>query len=118
MARVTYLERRGATYYARLDVPLDLVAHYGTTTRKKSLRTKDENEAKKRLWPVVEGWQAEFDEVRSRRELTPNDKAVAVWQHYEATLESYDRKQRAMPTPEQLDVEIQRFYRLLISTES
>lgn len=117
MARVTYLERRGATYYARLDVPLDLVAHYGTTTRKKSLRTKDENEAKKRLWPVVEGWQAEFDEMRSRRELTPDDKAAAVWQHYEATLESYDRKQRAMPTPEQLDVEIQRFYRRLENGE-
>lgn len=111
MARVTYLERRGATYYARLDVPLDLVAHYGTTTRKKSLRTKDENEAKKRLWPVVEGWQAEFDEVRSRRELTPDDKAAAVWQHYEATLESYDRKQRAMPTPEDQDAELQSLYR-------
>ncbi|WP_342633367.1 DUF6538 domain-containing protein [Phyllobacterium bourgognense] len=32
-------ERRRATYYARLDVPLDLVDHYGTRTRKKSLRT-------------------------------------------------------------------------------
>lgn len=111
MARVTYLERRGATYYARLDVPLDLVAHYGTTTRKKSLRTKDENDAKKRLWPVIEGWQAEFDEVRSRRELTPDDKAAAVWQHYEATLEGYDRKQREMPTPEETDAELQRLYR-------
>lgn len=111
MARVTYLERRGATYYARLDVPLDLVGHYGTSTRKRSLRTKDENEAKKRLWPVIEGWRAEFDEVRSRRELTPDDKAVAVWQHYEATLESYDRKQRAMPTPEERDAELQRLYR-------
>lgn len=111
MARVTYLERRGATYYARLDVPLDLVGHYGTSTRKKSLRTKDENEAKKRLWPVIEGWRAEFDEVRSRRELTPDDKAVAVWQHYEATLESYDRKQRAMPTSEDTDAELQRLHR-------
>ncbi|MGQ2969057.1 MAG: DUF6538 domain-containing protein [Allorhizobium sp.] len=111
MARVTYLDRRGATYYARLDIPLDLVAHYGTTTRKKSLHTKDENEAKKRLWPVIEGWRAEFDEVRSRRELTPHDKAAAVWQHYEATLESYDRKQRAMPTPEDQDAELQSLYR-------
>ncbi|WP_425640271.1 DUF6538 domain-containing protein [Agrobacterium radiobacter] len=111
MARVTYLDRRGATYYARLDIPLDLVAHYGTTTRKKSLQTKDENEAKRRLWPVIESWRAEFDEVRSRRELTPEDKATAVWQHYEATLESYDRKQRAMPTPEDQDAELQSLYR-------
>lgn len=111
MARVTYLERRGATYYARLDVPLDLVSHCGTTTRKKSLRTKDENEANKRLWPVIESWRAEFDEVRARREITADDKAVAVWQHYEATLNGYDRKQRAMPTPEQTDAELQRLYR-------
>ena len=111
MARVTYLERRGATYYARLDVPLDLVGHYGTTTRKKSLRTKDENEAKKRLWPVIEGWRAEFDEVRARREITVDDKATAVWQHYEATLEGYDSKQRAMPTSEQTEAELQRLYR-------
>lgn len=111
MARITYLERRGATYYARLDVPLDLVGHYGTTTRKKSLRTKDENEAKKRLWPVIESWRSEFEEVRARRDITADDRAVAVWQHYEATLDSYDRKQRAMPTPEQADAELQRLYR-------
>ncbi|MBY5379359.1 site-specific integrase [Rhizobium leguminosarum] len=111
MARVTYLERRSATYYARLDVPLDLVEHYGTTTRKKSLRTKDENEAKKRLWPVIEGWRAEFEEVRARREITSDDKAIAVWQHYEATVDGYDRKQRSMPTPEQTDAELQRIYR-------
>ncbi|MGR9202811.1 DUF6538 domain-containing protein [Rhizobium leguminosarum] len=111
MTRITYLERRNATYYARLDVPLDLVGHYGTTTRKKSLRTKDENEAKKRLWPVIEGWRAEFEEVRARREITSADKAIAVWQHYEATIEGYDRKQRSMPTPEQTDAELQRIYR-------
>ncbi|SEH23565.1 site-specific integrase [Rhizobium sp. NFR12] len=111
MARVTYLERRNATYYARLDVPLDLVGHYGTTTRKKSLRTKDENEAKKRLWPVIEGWRAEFEEVRARREITSDDRAIAVWQHYEATIDGYDRKQRSMPTPEQMDAELHQIYR-------
>ncbi|WP_416798076.1 DUF6538 domain-containing protein [Ciceribacter azotifigens] len=111
MARVTYLERRGATYYARLDVPLDLVGHYGTTTRKKSLRTKDENEAKKLLWPVIESWRAEFEEVRARREITDDDKALAVWQHYEATIGGYDRKQRAMPTPDDAAAELQRLYR-------
>jgi hypothetical protein len=62
MARLTYLERRGAVYYARIDIPLDLVDHYGTTTRKKSLRTKDENVAKDRLWPVIEAWRAEFSD--------------------------------------------------------
>ncbi|PJI45115.1 MAG: integrase [Rhizobium sp.] len=111
MARATYLDRRGATYYARLDVPLDLVGHYGTTTRKKSLRTKDENEAKKLLWPVIESWRAEFEEVRARREITDDDKALAVWQDYEATIGGYDRKQRAMPTPDAAAAELQRLYR-------
>lgn len=111
MARITYLERRNATYYARLDVPLDLVKHFGTTTRKKSLRTKDENEAKKRLWPVIEAWHAEFEEVRARREITSDDKTIAVWQHYEDTIDGYDRKQRSMPTPEQMDAELQQIYR-------
>ncbi len=60
---------------------------------------------------MIDSWRAEFDEVRSRRELTPDDKAGAVWQHYEATLESYDSKQRAMPTPEDQDAELQRLYR-------
>jgi integrase len=113
LARVTYLERRGATYYARLDVPLDLVGHYGTTTRKKSLRTKDENEAKKRLWPVIEGWRTEFDEIRARREITADDQGRAVWQHYKATIEQYDQKQRRMPTPAQTDAELQRLYGLI-----
>ncbi|MGO6710521.1 site-specific integrase [Rhizobium leguminosarum] len=113
MARVTYLERRGATYYARLDVPLDLVSHYGTTTRKKSLRTKDENEAKKRLWPVVEGWRTEFEEIRARREITADDSGLAVWRHYEATIERYDQKQRSMPTRAQTDAELQSLYGLI-----
>jgi hypothetical protein len=27
MTRLTYLERRNGTYYARIDIPADLVAH-------------------------------------------------------------------------------------------
>ncbi|MBB4955513.1 integrase [Agrobacterium vitis] len=98
MARLTYLERRNGTYYARIDIPADLVEHVGSEVRKKSLRTKDENEAKKRLWPVVEEWRVEFEDIRSRREITADDKAAAVWQHYEATLQQDEEKRRAMPT--------------------
>ncbi|WP_425986345.1 DUF6538 domain-containing protein [Ensifer sp. R-19] len=94
-------------------MPLDLVSHYGTTTRKKSLRTKDENEAKKRLWPVVEAWRTEFEEIRARREITADDSGLAVWQHYETTIERYDRKQQRMPTRAQIDAELQRLYGLI-----
>ncbi|MHA7882574.1 DUF6538 domain-containing protein [Nitratireductor rhodophyticola] len=98
MARLTYLERRGATYYARIDIPVDLVPIYRTTTRKKSLRTKDEATAKSRLWPVIEAWRAEFDDVRARRELTDDDKADATWQHYTGTLERDEQTRQHMPT--------------------
>ncbi|WP_244474649.1 MULTISPECIES: DUF6538 domain-containing protein [unclassified Rhizobium] len=68
-----------------------------------SLRTKDEAVAKRRLNSELGKWDALFDELRSRREVSLNDKAVAVWEHYEATLQNYEEKQRAMPTPEQID---------------
>jgi integrase len=117
MARLTYLERRGATYYARLDIPLDLVEHYGTTTKKKSLRTKDEDAAKRLLWPVIEAWRADFDDVRSRREITADDKAGATWQHYTATLERDERARRAMPTEADLEAEERKIWRRIEAGE-
>lgn len=111
MARLTYLERRNGTYYARIDIPADLVAHIGSEVRKKSLRTKDENEAKRRLWPVIEAWRAEFDDINSRREITDDDKAVAVWQHYEATLQRDDEKRRSMPSHADIQAEEDKVWR-------
>ncbi|RVE93513.1 site-specific integrase [Sinorhizobium meliloti] len=113
MTRYNYLERRGksGTYYARIDIPTDLVSHLGCEVRKKSLRTKDENEARTRLWPIIEAWRAEFADIKSRREITADDKAEAVWQHYEATLQHDDQKRRAMPTPSDMDAEEQRLLR-------
>ncbi|TIS62074.1 site-specific integrase [Mesorhizobium sp.] len=98
MARLTYLERRGATYYARIDIPVDLVPLYRTTTRKKSLRTKDEATAKTRLWPVIEAWRAEFDDLRARRAITPDDMSDATWQHYTGTLQRDEQRRAATPT--------------------
>ncbi len=111
MARLTYLERRNGTYYARIDIPADLVTHVGSEVRKKSLRTKEENEAKKRLWPVIEAWRNEFEDIRSRRELTPDDRAIAVWQHYEATLQRDDEKRRSMPSPTDIQAEEDKVWR-------
>ncbi len=105
MARLTYLERRkgSGVYYARIDVPTDLVEQVGCEVRKKSLRTKDENEAKKRLWPVIEAWRAEFEDVKSRRDITADDKAHATWQHYEATLERDEQQRQHLPTKADID---------------
>lgn len=105
MARLTYLERRkgSGSYYARIDIPVDLVEHFGTTTRKLSLRTKDELEAKRLLPSVIEKWNAEFDDVRARRALTPDDKVDAVWGHYVATLDRYEETRRHLPTQAEID---------------
>ncbi|MDQ0455143.1 site-specific integrase [Rhizobium paknamense] len=111
MARISYLLRRGASYYARIKVPTDLIEIIGKKELVKALGTKDENVAKREMWPVVEGWNRHFEDLRSRRELKGDDKAVAVWQHYEETLQSYDLKQRALPTPAQQDAELQKLYR-------
>ncbi|TJV71043.1 MAG: integrase [Mesorhizobium sp.] len=108
MARLTYLERRGATYYARIDIPVDLVPLYRTTTRKKSLRTKDEATAKTRLWPVIEGWRAEFDDVRARQAITANDMAEATWRHYTDTLAADEQRRASMPTQADIDAATER----------
>lgn len=103
MARVSYLKRVGATYYARIDVPLDLVEIAKTSTKKKSLRTKDENEAKRLLWPVIAAWQREFDDMRLRRDITDDDKAQAVWQHYTAELQRDDETRQQLPTASDIE---------------
>lgn len=103
MARISYLQRRNAVYYALMDIPSDLVEHYKTKQRWKSLKTKDLEEAKKRLNPVIDLWRAEFEDVRSRRELTANDKAEAVWQHYSDTLERDEQKRTSAPTETDID---------------
>lgn len=111
MARVSYLLRRGASYYARLKVPTDLAGIVGKQELVKALGTKDETEAKRLMWPVVDSWNRHFDDLRSRREITADDKAVAVWRHYEATIERDERKRRAMPTPADIEAVEQRLFR-------
>lgn len=112
MARRSNLIRReGGTYYARIYFPTDLRSHFQSEDKKVSLRTKDEAIAKQRLYTELQKWESLFADIRAHREVTVNDKAVAVWEHYEATLQHYDRKQRMMPTPEQIDAELQHLYR-------
>src|SRR4051812_36144529 len=103
MARLSYLLRRGASYYARVRVPLDLIDVTGKRELVKALGTKDENEAKRLMWPVVEAWNREFDDLRARRTMTEDDKAHAVWQHYEATLERDEAARRNAPTQTDID---------------
>lgn len=103
MARLSYLLRRGASYYARMRVPNDLVDSVGKKELVKSLGTKDENEAKRLMWPVVESWNRQFDDLRARRILTPDDKADATWQHYTVTLERDEQSRQQTPAGADID---------------
>lgn len=98
MRDVTYLTKRDGVYYVRLDVPEDLVPVLKTTTRKKSLKTKDKAEAKSRMWAVITEWQREFDDLRSRRVLTDADRQHAVWDHYTGTLARDEAERANLPT--------------------
>jgi integrase len=96
MALQTHLKRRGATYYARVVVPVDLQEVMGKIELAKSLGTSDPKEAKRQLTPVIDGWQREFDSLRRKRGMTEADFAEATWQHYTSELE-IDGWERALP---------------------
>lgn len=99
----TYLTRRDGVYYARIDVPLDLVPTLKTRTKKLSLKTKDKAEAKRLLSPVISKWQREFDDLRARRTLVAADRQFAVWEHYTAALDRDEAERAATPGHAELD---------------
>ena len=103
LARVSYLWRRDATYYARIDVPLDLVPILKTQTLKRSLKTKDEGEAKRLLHAVIAEWHSKFDDLRARRILTPDDRDHAVWDHYTGALARDESRRAHLPTEADID---------------
>lgn len=103
MRDATYLTRRDGVYYARIDVPQDLVTVLKTRTKKRSLKTKDKVEAKRLVWPVISEWQREFDELRARRSLVDADRQFAVWEHYTAALDRDEVERAAMPGQAEMD---------------
>lgn len=102
---MSYIFRRGASYSARLKVPVDLIEILGKRELVKALGTKDREEAKRLSWPVIEQWRREFDDLRARREVTDGDKASAVWQHYETTIEQSEQKRRSLPSADEIKTE-------------
>nr|WP_299360379.1 DUF6538 domain-containing protein [uncultured Paracoccus sp.] len=78
-------------------MPTDLVQVVGTQPMKKSLGTKSETEAKRLLWPVIQEWQREFDDLRSRRTLVATYREHAVWDHYTSVLERDEADRARLP---------------------
>jgi integrase len=119
-----YLEQRRRRWYAVLDVPSDVRARTGGGGRKvQSLGTESLTEALSLVLPVVAGWKAEFEEVRtgkpSRVKQSIIEKALN-WQ--QAMQEAADEEERflvrdliadlAVEMQEASPVEAKRFYRI------
>lgn len=97
MAKPAGLMKRSGTYYFRIRVPKDLVTAFGKTEIRKSLKTKDYGEAKKRRNQVAISWDARFDEAReslkkgisTSAKLLSSEHAVRLVQDY---VERMDRE--------------------------
>ncbi|MDB5659569.1 MAG: phage integrase [Cypionkella sp.] len=92
------LLRRGASYSARIRVPVDLVEVIGKTELVKALGTKELSEAKRRLHPQMQMWHLEFEDLRARKSLTKDDDAAAAWSHYNQTLADDEAARVNLPT--------------------
>lgn len=113
MARQAKMMRRGnsGVFYARIYIPVELMDHFGVEDKKISLKTRDEAAAKVAFNREKVKWDETFQDIRLRRTLTEDDKAAAVWHHYEATLQRDDQKRRAMPTNADMEAEAGRVWR-------
>jgi hypothetical protein len=54
-------------------MPSDLAENHRQKELVKAYGIKDESIAKPEMWPVVEAWNRQFDDVHSRRDITPDD---------------------------------------------
>lgn len=71
MSRVSYILKRGGTYYFRIRVPADVAYAYPRTEIKRSLRTNDFREAKRRAAEMHAEVQAEFARFRHADNSSP-----------------------------------------------
>nr|WP_245582436.1 site-specific integrase [Neorhizobium lilium] len=82
---------------------MDLVDIVGKKELVKALGTKEESEAKRRLGAVTEAWRLEFEDLRARRTMAADDKADAVWQHYNAVIDRDEQSRQSMPNQADID---------------
>lgn len=96
MSAATNLKRRGAVYYARQIVPIDVRQAVGRHELQRSLETRDLRTAKARKLAVLAEWERQFEAARRRRDLIEADYAAATWEHYGLELER-DQRERTWP---------------------
>ena len=103
MSIATNVTRRGAVYYTRMAVPLDLQDRLRKKELWKSLRTTNPKQAKRLARSQLDKWDAEFTELRCRRTLTETDLQDAVWSRYVELVEADESFRETLPTDEDLD---------------
>src|SRR5215467_6160822 len=94
MTKHTRLLRRGAVYYFRVKIPVDLIDHYGKREIIESLRTKDAKEALRLVRARSEQQEQEFDRIRAGRgvvELTDAQIQALADEHYSGMLYWHER---------------------------
>lgn len=97
----TFLMRRGATYYFRQRIPLDLAARMGRRELRRSLGTSNPREARSRLVHARAHAEGLFDHLRRNPMLTEEDcKFYAHWWYQHCLDEAYGWKQLAGHVPE------------------
>ena len=82
MAKYSGLMRRGARFYLRVKVPVDLHSTLGRQQIWKALGTSDRREAIRRYFPARAQLQATFEQAR-RLQLSPEDarRMITDWLH-------------------------------------
>ena len=95
----TLLERRGARYYFRQRVPVDLQEHFGRGELRRSLGTADPREARRRL--KLEATRAEKTFERMRRDAMTNEQFRKIAEEYlHSTLDYCERLRGEGVVPE------------------
>ncbi|WP_421695467.1 DUF6538 domain-containing protein [Aestuariivirga sp.] len=99
MARSGHLTKRKDTsnYQVQLRVPADLVPIIGKPHMRASLKTSDLAAAKKLARAVVTEWEAKFQDLRARREMTDGDLEAAAAEHWRKALEVDQNNRSRLP---------------------
>ncbi|CAA7611636.1 putative Integrase [Candidatus Terasakiella magnetica] len=100
-AMTTSLLRRGAAYYFRQRVPVDLVSRFKRPELKRSLGTNDPREARRRVARVRARADDLFEHLRRNPMITEDDcESFARWWHKVCVDENWNMRQLAALDPQ------------------
>lgn len=104
MSTLNYLFRRGAIYYYRARIPVELVKFFGRTEIKKSLDTADPAEARRRCAYFSRRTKELFQMAEGLKHLNQyaGEQLLRNWYQDMCKMFDFDRKHKLAPEPENL----------------